>query len=117
MRRAASAKAAPKQIAVEQHEAYTKPVKTQADPGRKTSQPNTLAENTEFALDVIRLVSRRLKEIDQEVVTIGTALAQGRMPPRIALNLIEQIAPGCIGATYLSLFEDVLPEPSEGGGQ
>ena len=67
-------------------------------------------ENAEFALDLIRLVSRRLKEFDQGVTTIGTALAQGRLPPNIALTLVEQIAPGCIDAVYLSMFEGVSPD-------
>jgi hypothetical protein len=67
-------------------------------------------ENAEFVLDLLRLVSRRLKAIDQEVTALGTALAQGRLPPNIALKLIEQIAPGCIDAVYLSLYEGVSPE-------
>jgi len=70
----------------------------------------TPKENEEFALDLIRLVSRRVKEIDQEVTTVGTALSQGRIPPHIALQLVDQIAPGCIDAVYLSLFEGVSPE-------
>lgn len=67
-------------------------------------------EDAEFALDLIRTCSRRLKQIDQEVTTIGTALSQGRMPPRIAVTLVERVAPGCIDAVYLSLFEGVSPE-------
>jgi hypothetical protein len=74
-------------------------------------------ENEEFALDLIRLLSRRLKHIDQEVTTLGTALAQGRLPARVALKLAEQIAPGCIDAVYLAMFEGVSPDQlSEGGG-
>jgi hypothetical protein len=53
-------------------------------------------QDREFALELIRICSRRLKEIDQEITTIGTALAQGRMPPRVALMLVDQVAPSCI---------------------
>ena len=67
-------------------------------------------QDREFALELIRICSRRLKEIDQEITTIGTALAQGRMPPRVALMLVDQVAPSCIPAVYLSLFEGVSPE-------
>jgi hypothetical protein len=67
-------------------------------------------EDQEFALDLVRIVSRRLKEIDQEITTIGTALCQGRMPPRVVLMLVDQIAPGCIDAVYLALFEGISPD-------
>jgi hypothetical protein len=70
----------------------------------------TPKENEELALNIIRLVSRNLKAIDQEVTTIGSALSQRRMPPGIALQLVNQIAPGCVNAVYLSLFEGVSPE-------
>ena len=66
--------------------------------------------DTEFALNLIRIVSRYLKLIDEQVTAYGTALAQSRMPPKIALNLVEQIAPGCIDSVYLSLFEGVSPD-------
>jgi hypothetical protein len=72
-------------------------------------------ENTEFALDLIRLCSRNLKLIDQQVTAIGTALGQRRMPPHIALKLVEQIAPGCIDVIYLSLFEGASPEQLHDG--
>jgi hypothetical protein len=48
--------------------------------------------------------SRRLKEIDQHVTAIGIALSQGRMPPRVALQLVD------IEAVYLALFESLSPE-------
>ena len=90
-------------------------------PGTKTTEEHRVnnalqaaaigpKENAEFGLDLIRLLSRRLKETDQQVVTIGTALAQGRLPARVALKLVEQIAPGCIEAIYLAMFEGVSPE-------
>ena len=70
----------------------------------------TPQQDTDFALELIRIASRRLREIDQHVTTIGTALAQGRMPPRVALQLVDQAAPGCIDSIYLALFENVSPE-------
>jgi hypothetical protein len=86
-------------------------------PRFKTTEDNALQtaaigpkENAEFGLDLIRLLSRRLKEIDQQVVTIGTALAQGRLLPSSALKLADRIAPGCIDVIYLSMFEGVSPE-------
>jgi hypothetical protein len=76
--------------------------------------PRTAKEDADFALDMIRTCSRRLKEIDQQVTTLGTALAQGRMPPRIALQLVDQIAPGCIEAIHFSLYHGVSPEQLHG---
>jgi hypothetical protein len=76
--------------------------------------------DAEYALTLIRIVSRRLKLIDEEVTALGTALAQGRLPPNIALNLVEQIAPGCIAAVHLSLFEGAAPaqlHSDQGNGQ
>jgi hypothetical protein len=72
--------------------------------------PPTEKQNIELALDLIRICSRRLKEIDQEITTIGIALSQERMPSRIALKLVEQLAPGCIDAIYLALFEGASPD-------
>jgi hypothetical protein len=67
-------------------------------------------ENAEFALDLIRIASGTLKQIDREVTALGTALAHGRLPPNIALKLVEEIAPGCIDPVYLSMFEGVSPD-------
>lgn len=38
--------------------------------------PPTEKQNSEFALVLIRTVSRRLKLIDEEITAIGTALGQ-----------------------------------------
>jgi hypothetical protein len=67
-------------------------------------------DDLELAREIIRLVSRCLKDIDQHVMTIGTALDQGRIPPRIAMELVEQSAPGCIGKVHWALFENVSPD-------
>lgn len=78
--------------------------------------PPSPDQNKEFALALIRTVSRRLKLIDEEVLAAGVALAQGRCSSREALNLVEEIAPGCIGAVFLSLHEGVSPEQLTGAG-
>jgi hypothetical protein len=70
----------------------------------------TPQQDADFALELIRICSRRLKEIDSHVMAIGVALSQGRLQPRIALQLVERTAPGCVPAVYLSLFEGIAPE-------
>lgn len=72
--------------------------------------PPTEKQNSEFALGLIRTVSRRLKLIDEEITAIGTALSQGRLSSREALRLVEEIAPGCIHSVLLTTFEGVTPE-------
>jgi hypothetical protein len=71
-------------------------------------------QNGEFALHLIRIVSRRLKLIDEEVTAIGTALAQGRLSSREALTQVEAYAPGCVDAVHLSLYEGAAPEHLHG---
>jgi hypothetical protein len=52
----------------------------------------------EFALATLRTVIARLKLIEAEVAEIGMALKQGTISARTAINMTEQIAPGCFGA-------------------
>jgi hypothetical protein len=72
--------------------------------------PPTEKQNSEFALVLIRTVSRRLKLIDEEITAIGIALSQDRLSSREALGLVEGIAPGCVDAVLLSIFEGASPE-------
>ena len=72
--------------------------------------PPTEKQNSEFALVLIRTVSRRLKLIDEEITAIGTALSQDRLSSREALGLVEACAPGCVDSVFLSLFEGATPE-------
>jgi hypothetical protein len=72
--------------------------------------PPTEKQNREFALVLIRVVSRRLKLIDEEITATGTALSQERLSSREALRLVEEIAPGCVDAVFLSLYDGVSPE-------
>jgi hypothetical protein len=54
--------------------------------------------DTEFALATLRTVVARLRLIESEVTAIGTALKSGTISARTAINLTEEIAPGCFGA-------------------
>jgi hypothetical protein len=72
--------------------------------------PPTEKQNREFALVLIRTVSRRLKLIDEEITAIGTALSQERISAREALALVEVAAPGCVDSVLLSIFEGASPE-------
>jgi hypothetical protein len=76
--------------------------------------PPTEKQNGEFALVLIRTVSRRLKLIDEEVTAIGTALNQGRLSAREALRLVEEIAPGCIDVVLMSIYEGATPKQLHG---
>lgn len=63
------------------------------------------APSKEYTLSLIRVVSRRLKHIDEEVVSIGVALGQGLITPARARQMTEDVAPGCIDAVALSILE------------
>lgn len=71
-------------------------------------------QNKDLVLSLIKIVSQRLRLIDEQVRTAGIALGQARYSPREALNLVEEIAPGCIDAVYLSLYEGVSPKQLTG---
>ena len=59
----------------------------------------------EYTLSLLRVVSRRLKHIDEEVMSIGVALGQGLITPAKAREMTEEVAPGCIDAVALSILE------------
>ena len=59
----------------------------------------------EYTLSLLRVVSRRLKHIDEEVISIGVALSQGLITSTKAREMTEEIAPGCIDAVALSILE------------
>ena len=54
------------------------------------------APSKDYTLALIRVVSRRLKHIDEEVVSIGVALSNGLVTAAKARELVDDIAPGCI---------------------
>jgi hypothetical protein len=58
----------------------------------------------EYTLSLLRTVSARLKLIDQEVIAIGVALANGLISASKARAMSEEVAPGCIDAVALALI-------------
>jgi hypothetical protein len=64
-----------------------------------------MAPSKEYTLALIRVVSRRLKHIDEEVVATGVALSNGLIDAKKACDMVEEIAPGCIDAVALSILE------------
>ena len=61
--------------------------------------------STEYTLSLIRVVSRRLKHIDEEVIATGVALSQGLINAKRAREMVDDVAPGCIDAVALSILE------------
>jgi hypothetical protein len=59
----------------------------------------------EYTLALLRVVSRRLKPIDEEVVATGVALSQGLIDAKKAREMVEEVAPGCMDAVALSILE------------
>ncbi len=59
----------------------------------------------EYTLSLLRVVSRRLKHIDEEVISIGVALSEGLITATRAREMTEDVAPGCIDAVALSILE------------
>ena len=63
--------------------------------------------DSEFALATLRTVVARLKLIESEVTAIGVALKQGTISARTAINLTEEVAPGCFGAVAASIGDNL----------
>jgi hypothetical protein len=59
----------------------------------------------EYTLSLIRVVSRRLKHIDEEVISTGVALSQGLIDAKKAREMVNEVAPGCIDVVALSILE------------
>jgi hypothetical protein len=59
----------------------------------------------EYTLSLIRVVSRRLKHIDEEVCATGVALSQGLIDAKKALAMVNEVAPGCVDTVALSILE------------
>jgi hypothetical protein len=73
--------------------------------------PNLLAssitsENTDYVLSILRVVSARIRLIEQEVNSIGVALNNGLITPGQALLRVEVVAPGCYDTAALSVFDE-----------
>ena len=65
----------------------------------------TNVPSKEYTLSLIRVVSRRLKLIDEEVIATGVALSQGLIDANKAREMVNEVAPGCIDVVALSILE------------
>ena len=83
------------------------PSRCRDEPAHKTAG-NNRAPSKDYTLALIRVVSRRLKHIDEEVVSIGVALSNGLVTAAKARELVDEIAPGCIDAVALSILEGAV---------
>jgi hypothetical protein len=63
------------------------------------------APSKDYTLALIRVASRRLKHIDEEVIATGVALSSGLITAARAREIVEEIAPGCIDAVSLSILD------------
>jgi hypothetical protein len=63
------------------------------------------APSKEYTLSLIRVVSRRLKHIDELVISTGVALNEGLIDAKKARELVDEVAPGCIDVVCLSILE------------
>ena len=69
-----------------------------------SNPPRDKTTDKAFVLAVLRQVSRNLKSIDGIVETAGVGLSQGLISPFAAINMVNQVAPGCYEAV-LTDFE------------
>lgn len=53
-------------------------------------------DKQEFVLATLRCVSLRVRLIDHEIAAAGMALKGGLISPEMALEWVEEVAPGCI---------------------
>jgi hypothetical protein len=66
----------------------------------------------EYTLSIIRVVSQRLKHIDEEITSIGVALSHDLITPAQATEMTEQIAPGCVDVVALSILQGAVDDAS-----
>jgi hypothetical protein len=65
-----------------------------------SNSPNhsqTKLDRQEFVLATLRSVSLRVRLIDNEIAAAGAALKGGLITPEIALEWVNEVAPGCVG--------------------
>jgi hypothetical protein len=60
-------------------------------------QEKPTAQESEFALGLIKSAVLRLDEIRQELINAGVALKANYITPQMAIDWAEEFAPGCIG--------------------
>jgi len=78
------------------------------------SAPKTEEESEEYVLSILRHVSRLLTVIKGEVEHIGVSLSQRRVTWKQAISLVEQTAPGCYPAVWLSILDGTHKDGGEG---
>jgi hypothetical protein len=78
------------------------------------SAPKTEGESEEYVLSILRHVSRLLTVIKGEVEHIGVSLSQRRVTWKQAISLVEQTAPGCYPAVWLSILDGTHKDGGEG---
>jgi hypothetical protein len=64
-----------------------------------------MTPSKEYTLALMRVVSRRLKHIDEEVIATGVALSNDLIDAKTAREMVELVAPGCIDAVALSILQ------------
>ena len=57
-----------------------------------------------YTMALLRNVSARMKQIDQEIISVGVALSEGLITASKAREMSEDIAPGCLNAVALDLI-------------
>jgi hypothetical protein len=65
------------------------------------SEPKS--DRQEFVLATLRCASLRVRLIDQEITSAGLALKSGMISSEMALEWVEEVAPGILGAVAESL--------------
>jgi hypothetical protein len=56
--------------------------------------------DAELVLAALRCTSQRLKLIDNQVIQIGIALKRGLISAERAIDLCEEVAPGCLDLMF-----------------
>ena len=64
----------------------------------------------DYVLQALRVTSRCLKMIDEEVILIGVLLKKGFISPTTAVELTEEVAPGCINVVAESITVEGVAE-------
>lgn len=62
------------------------------------------ANSADYLLSILRVVSARIKLINEEVNSIGTALTRGLISPARAIAMTEEAAPGCLDVVAISIL-------------
>ena len=63
----------------------------------KSNNSEVSWDRQEFVLATLRSVSLRIRLIDNEIAAAGTALKGDFISPEMALEWVEEVAPGCVG--------------------